>query len=440
MNIALIGQDIPALLPSLLADLFFAHRSAADVRLWEKNEAMRDLLGGYGGAVCRKAGRGTVRACAAQAEALEGADCVIYAGDPMAASRFRMDREALSGAGDNDPGLSDQARVLGGLGGLMHTLRQGEAVFDICDAMDAACPDAFVISLGEPVGRTAAMFAMRGRRAWGLTGGWRKGPGGLNGLLALVGAKPENVEAEAAGLPHFCFLTALRDRASGKSLMPALAAAVREERAGRMAARWLDMFGAVAVGSVTDHAALMPAQPDYMPDPDPPLAEPVERRKERILRMNIVREKGLGDPEAQAAQLLLLGGAPAARPVQLALALLEGRDLTLDAAVRVNRDGAVRNLPREAVVEAPLRLKRGESQPVAVTLPGSLAEFCLDADEAERLAALAAAGDREALRECVELDPALAGLDRLYCMDAARALIDLHGDVLSRWSGTEEDE
>lgn len=440
MRIALIGQDIPALLPSLLADLFFAHRSASDVRLWEKNEAMRDLLAGYGGAVCRKAGLGSVTACATLPETLEGAACVIYAGDPMAASRFRMDREALSGADGDDSGLSDQARVLGGIGGLMHTLRQGEAVLDLCGAMREACPDALVITLGEPVARTAAMFADRGFRVWGLTDGWRKGPGGLHGLLALIGAKPEETEAEAAGLPHFCFLTALRDRGSGRNLMLQLEEAVREGRAGRLAQRWLDMLGAVPVGSVTDHASLMPAQPDYMPDPDPVLAEPVERRKERILRMNTVREKGLGDPEAQAAQLLLLSGARTARPVQLALALTGGRTLSLDAAVRVNRAGTIRSLPREAVIEAPLRLAEGEEKPLSLTLPGSLAELCLDIDEAGRLAAKAAAGDRAALRECVELDPALAGLDRLYCMDAVRALIDLHSDVLSRWDETEEDD
>ena len=45
-------------------------------------------------------------------------------------------------------------------------------------------------------------------------------------------------------------------------------------------------------------------------------------------------------------------------------------------------------------------------------------------------AAKAAEGDREALRECVETDPALGGLDRLYCMDVVQALIRLHEDIL----------
>ena len=50
--------------------------------------------------------------------------------------------------------------------------------------------------------------------------------------------------------------------------------------------------------------------------------------------------------------------------------------------------------------------------------------------EANRLAARAAMGDPGALREYVENDPALGGLDRLYCQDVVEALIRLNEDVL----------
>ena len=127
------------------------------------------------------------------------------------------------------------------------------------------------------------------------------------------------------------------------------------------------------------------------------------------------------------------------RPVQLALAILEKRDLSLDAAVRPNAGPAVASLPRNAIIEAPLTLKAGAEQPENIVLPGALADLCLDIDEASRLAAQASKGDREALRECVEIDPALGGLDRLYCMDVADRLIELHSDILSRWGGEEDD-
>ena len=439
MKIALMGQDIPALLPSLLADLFFAGRADAEAALQEKNDAMRDLMARYGAAVTRKAGRGRVSVTPDRDAALAGADAVIYAGDPMAASRFRMDREALSGLTEDDPGLSDQARVLGGIGGLMHTLRQAEQILDLCEAMRRDCPDALVITLGSPVARTAALFARQGFRCFGLTQGWRTGPGGLAWLCRELGVKPEDTEAQAAGPPDFTFLTALRDRKTGLSLLPELNERCAEGKCGRLARRWLDLLEAVPVGSIPDHASLMAAQADYMPDPDPLLAEPVEQRKQRILRMNTAADKGLSDPEGQAAQLLLLSGAPAARPVQLALAVLEKRDLRLDAAVRLNGKKAVANLPAAAVIEAPLTLREGVEQPEEIRLPGPLADLCLDIDAANRLAAAAGTGDREALREYIESDPALDGVDRLYALDVVDRLIRLHGDILTRWDTAEDD-
>ena len=54
MKIALIGQDIPMLLPTLLTDLLFAGREAnAEIAVEEGNPAMRDVLQGYGDAVFR---------------------------------------------------------------------------------------------------------------------------------------------------------------------------------------------------------------------------------------------------------------------------------------------------------------------------------------------------------------------------------------------------
>lgn len=75
----------------------------------------------------------------------------------MAATRFRQDQEALGGVKEDDPGLSDQARVHGGIEGLLHTLRQGEVVLDLCRDMRSACPKAIVVTLGQPSPHDAAV-------------------------------------------------------------------------------------------------------------------------------------------------------------------------------------------------------------------------------------------------------------------------------------------
>ena len=440
MKIALIGQDIPSLLPSLLADILFAGRQA--VQLWaeERNGAMRDVLQRYGDAVVTRSGLAAAcRVEGRRSDVLRGADCVLYAGDLMPSSRFRQDQEALGGAPDNpdDEGLSDQARVRGGLGGLMHTLRQGEQVYSLCDDMDDACPGAAVITLGQPVARTAAMFARRGYAVYGLGDPLEKGPNGLSAIAKALGQPRDQLRALTAGLPDFSFLLALRD-AQGRDLLPRVHALAEEGSFGRLPMRWLRQYGALAVGSTVAHAELLPAQEDFRPEPNPSFGESVERRKERILWMNTVGEQGLEAREGQMAQLLLLSRAPAQRPGQLALGLLRREPLSLPAVAMQNL-GQLQGLPREAIVEAPLLLENAARQLQPITLPGELTELCAQIDEVNRLSAAAAAGDREALRECVECDPALAGLDRLYALDVAERMIAMHSDVLSRWSDSDEE-
>ncbi len=442
MKIALIGQEIPTLLPGLLADLLFAGRQSATIALEEKNAAMQDVLQKYGDAIIRDAVsrspglKATLAVTGNRREALTDAECVIYAGDCMAASRFKMDREALSGVEEDDPGLTDQARVCGGIGGLMHTLRQGETILDLCDMMQDCCPDALVINLGQPVGRTTRVFENAGFRCFGLGPTPLRGPNGLDVIAEKLSCKADDLNATIAGLPGFAFLLGLEDRKTGDDLLPILADMVEEEELGRLTTRWAQWFGAIAVGDVTRHAEWMPAQEDYIPDEEPAFGESVERRKERILWMNTVGDKGAQEQEGKMAQMLLLSRVTPIRPIRLALALMKGEDCDIPAVTRLNR-GELPQLPATAMIEATLTLRGGVIVPHGTELPMPLAEMCEEIDEAGRLAAEAATGDRIALRECVEMDPALSGLDRLYLQEVVSRMVDMHNDVLGRL--TEED-
>lgn len=432
MKFALIGQDIPMLLPTLLADLLFAGNEGADTAVYENNPAMQGVLQGYMDAIYQKRGLGG-RALVSEdlPQVLEEADCVIYAGDCMPASRFRMDRDALAGTSEEDPGLSDQARINGGLGGLMHALRGGNKVLDLCEEMTYACPDALVMNLAQPMGRICAVFADAGFRCYGLGPTPLRGANGLEGLCHALHRKPATVTADIAGLPGFAFLLSLRDAATGADLLPAAEEVARKGDLGRLARRWLDWYGALPMGKVTDHAEFLPAQPDFIPEAEPSFGESVEQRKERILHMNTIASKGADSREGMMAQLVLLSKAPAQRPVQLALALLRGTDLRMAAVTRRNR-GVLPQLENHAIIEAELTLRAGEDVSPARRVPEALADILRAVDETNRLVARAAAGDRGALREAIETDPALDGLDRLYLQDVADKLIELHRDVLPR--------
>lgn len=432
MKIALIGQDVPTLLPALLTDLLFAGAEAnAEVTVEEGNPAMQELLQGYGEKIFAKAGKGgSFQAFAEREKVLEGADCVIYAGDCQAASRFFQDRNALGSDDEDNPGLTDQARVNGGIEGLLHALRAGEMILKLCDDMDKACPKALVINLGQPVARTTEVFEERGYRCYGMGRTPMRGANGIDTYAKRLQIKPENVQAVTAGLPGFAFLTEMKD---GKTdLLNKLKKAADNGELGSLARRWLGWWDAIPVGDVTDHAEFLPAQEGFIPDERPEFGETVEKRKERILYMNTVREQGADSREGAMAQLLLLSKVPPVRPMKLALALLRKETAEIPAVARKN-NGVLPQLPKDAIIETALVLKDGKDETPAIRVPEALADILGEVDNANRLAAKAAFGDRGALRECVETDPALDGLDRLYVLDVVEALIEMHKDVLTKF-------
>ena len=432
MKIALIGQDVPTLLPALLTDLLFAGAEAnAEVTVEEGNPAMQELLQGYGEKIFAKAGKGgTFQVFSEREKVLEGADCVIYAGDCQAASRFFQDRSALDSDEEEDPGLTDQARVNGGIEGLLHALRAGEVILKLCDDMDKYCPKALVINLGQPVARTTAVFEDRGYRCYGMGRTPMRGANGIDNYAKRLQIRPENVQAVTAGLPGFAFLIEMKD---GKTdLLTKLKKAADNGELGSLARRWLGWWDAIPVGDVTDHAEFLPAQEGFIPDERPEFGETVEKRKERILYMNTVRDQGADSREGAMAQLLLLSKVPPVRPMKLALVLLRNETAEIPAVARKN-GGTMPQLSPEAIIETALILKDGKQETPAIRVPEALADILCEVDNANRLAAKAAFGDREALREYVETDPALDGLDRLYCRDVVDALIRMNEDVLTRF-------
>ena len=428
----MIGQDVPTLLPALLTDLLFAGAEAnAEVTVEEGNPAMQELLQGYGEKIFAKAGKGgTFQVFSEREKVLDGADCVIYAGDCQAASRFFQDRSALDSDEEEDPGLTDQARVNGGIEGLLHALRAGEVILKLCDDMDKYCPKALVINLGQPVARTTAVFEDRGYRCYGMGRTPMRGANGIDNYAKRLQIRPENVQAVTAGLPGFAFLIEMKD---GKTdLLTKLKKAADNGELGSLARRWLGWWDAIPVGDVTDHAEFLPAQEGFIPDERPEFGETVEKRKERILYMNTVRDQGADSREGAMAQLLLLSKVPPVRPMKLALALLRNETAEIPAVARKN-GGTMPQLSPEAIIETALILKDGKQEMPAIRVPEALADILCEVDNANRLAAKAAFGDREALREYVETDPALDGLDRLYCRDVVDALIRMHEDVLTRF-------
>ena len=111
----------------------------------------------------------------------------------------------------------------------------------------------------------------------------------------------------------------------------------------------------------------------------------------------------------------------------------------MDGVTHINA-GDLLGLPRDSMVETRLVLHKGQMVPQKLRLSPEITDLMCEIEEANRWAAHAATGDRSALREYVETDPALAGLDRLYLMDVVNALIRMHEDILTQFSQDEDED
>jgi len=424
MKITLVGSQTAQWLPSLAADLFFANKVNCEIWLYEGNGTLGKLAQDYlSGLIAHGKAKASAHFTSDLEEALTGADAVIYADECQNASRFFNDREALKSPDENDAGLTDQARPWAGLEGLLMTLRVGSKALKLCEVMKTVCPHAVVINLSKPLSQLTALFHQQGFTAYGLDGSHLKGPDGIEGLCRAM--KKNRLTFQSAGLNGFAFLVQLTgDQAD---LIHKAQTAVKHGDWGELKKRWLDWYGMIPLGA--DHGQYLPAQPDWQPDEEPQLSESVERRKERILQMNTVVNKGAASREGTMAQVTLLSQVAPARPGQLVAALFTDGAITLPAVVQKN-GRRIPQLSPNAVIEASFT-PRGENPPILFTQEA--AAIMEEIADIHLLSARAATGDREALRDVIETDPALSGLDRLYCLDVVEALIRMNEDVLPRF-------
>jgi Alpha-galactosidases/6-phospho-beta-glucosidases, family 4 of glycosyl hydrolases len=398
MTIALIGSDIPGLIPGLLADMFYANKAEGSFKLFEPNPALGELLENYANAVIEKSGiRGRFIICHDLETALEGADAVLFSDSLQCASRFQMDVSALGGENDEDEGLKNQARLHDGVEGLLFTLRQGAKALTLVEAMRKKCPDATVLNLSEPLSQITALFCLCGFTCYG----FGESPD-ITALCKQMNKIPSTVTFETEGLYRFQFLTALQ---SGKDLMPEAARLYKQGAMGDEKKLYFSWYDALPIGE--GHGESLPQNDYFTPDLNPVLSEPIERRKERMLRMNEVVTHGLSSAHGQLAQLSLIKNVSAIRPVQF---LLRGEGNVLKMQDGLVIQGAIDNLPQAAL------------------------DTALEVANGHLLSAKAAMGDREALRGYIETAPAFAGLDRLYLQSLIESMLSLHGDILPLFS------
>ena len=91
-------------------------------------------------------------------------------------------------------------------------------------------------------------------------------------------------------------------------------------------------------------------------------------------------------------------------------------------------------MPAGRFVEGPAVIEKGQVRGIGTQLPVELEDLCAQISLCNRLYAEAAvSGNRDALREGLEIDPALTGIDLLYAEDVLERMMEKQKEALPRF-------
>jgi 6-phospho-beta-glucosidase len=326
-------------------------------------------------------------------EALDGADFVIV--------QLRIGGQAQRRVDETLPlefGCIGQETT--GLGGFAKALRTVPVVLDIAEqTARRGAAGAWLVDFTNPVGIVTQALLDEGHRALGLC---NVAIGFQRRLAAQLQVEPARVELEHVGLNHLSWLRAVR--VDGVDRLPELLA----ERAEALAAEvelpveLLRLLGAIPsyylryyylTGQVLDEQRRQPSRAEQVAE--------IERELLRLYR----------DPALDSKPELLerRGGAfYSEAAAQLVASLHAG---TGDVqVVDVRNDGAISDLPADAVVEVPARVDVDGAHPLPQRpMPPELLGLVQQMKAYERLAVAAArGGDRALALEALLANP-LAG-------------------------------
>ena len=369
-------------------------------------------------------------------EALPGAEFIISAIEVGPREElWRSDYEIPLKYGVRQPYAEN-----GGPGGFAHAARNLGPILEIAKSMEAVCADAWLINYTNPMVRICdavnrysrikvvglchqiligyCMVGMALSRDLGIDV-----PAGITGMETdprlmplrrqLVKQVLPRLEIEAAGLNHFTWVLAIRDRQSGEDLYPLF----RQ--------RWAELEPQFEplTRKVFEAFELFPVPGDshlceYLPWVSDPVSKPWDKYHLHLYDWDGWagrREQGLQRLQAMSAGQMPLDSLREADS-EGALEIIEsitGGSSHRHLAANLPNQGQIHNLPAGAIVETPVTIDSGGIHPVMVgALPEGITELLRREVAVGQLNVDAVVtGDRELALQCLLLDPVVRDLD-----------------------------
>lgn len=338
------------------------------------------VVGGFASRILRRnAWSGTLRTTGELAGALAGADFVVV--------QLRVGGQAARLVDETLPlahGCLGQETV--GAGGFAKALRTVPVVLELAEQVRArAAPGAWIVDFTNPVGIVTQALLDAGHRAIGLC---NVAIGLQRRFAAWLQVAPEQVELEHVGLNHLTWERSVR--VAGQDLLPRLLGTHLDALADHLElpAELLRELGAIPSRYLRFYyrpAAMLAAQ----------RAGQIRAREVARIEQELLAQYRDPELDTKPAKLSQRGGRYySLAAVRLLASLHDDRgDIQV---VNVRNQGAVPQLPAEAVVEVPARVGAGGAQPLPQRpLPPELLGLIQQVKAYEEQAAEAArTGDR----------------------------------------------
>jgi len=431
-KIVIAGAGAYHFAPAIFEDLFVRHRMEAEVWMVDSDLDMAELSARAAQALARAFGTQARFYYTTQLKkAIFSADAVILCADFLDEEAWKQDLKAL-----DDVGLGKQARLRGGIGGAMQTMRVLDFVADLATQMGEECPDAPLILCDSGSGgiqlARACECAQRfcGIRTLGLSGVTEQ----TRKRLALyLDVKEEEMRITCAGLNNFSWVARMEDKA-GHDLIPRCMKEMQEDSREELSAQYIDWYGAIPAG---ERVMLYELLGDTEKSPRKTvllsgvgLAD-FELRKRNLALLTVhgpMTPKG-----AKAWGEIRQSGLSSVRPIEV-LRALWGEGEYRAENLNMPCDGAIDGVAPGRFVECPGVVTKDGVRGEYTELPVELQDLMGQLSLCNVLYAEAAAtGSRVALREAMEIDPALSGIDLLYTEGVLSDMMEAQKEKLKRF-------
>ena len=432
-KIVIAGAGAYHFAPSILEDLFVRFRMPAEIWMVDSDLDLAELTARGAQALARAFGVESRFYYTTQLKkAVFSADAVIVCADFLDEEAWKKDFEAL-----DEVGLGKQVRLMGGIGGAMQTLRASGFIANLAEQMQEECPNALLLLCDSGFGglqlSRACEAAQRfcGIRTLGVSGVTEQ----TKKRLALyLDVKEDDLDITCAGLNGFSWVTELRDKKSGKDLIPRCMKEMKEDSREELSAQYIDWYGAIPAGHYVTQYELLP---DTEKSPRKTVlisgdgAADFELRKRNLALLTVygpMRPEGL-----KAWDQIRKSGLKTARPVEILRALWGEGDCMVQS-MNMPADGSIPGVTEGRFVEGPAHVTKDGAKGISVELPIELEDIMEQISLSGRLYAEAAvSGSRNTLREALEIDPALNGVDLLYTEGVLSDMMEGQKEKLTRF-------